>query len=352
MPIVQAEALTKRIIALFQACGVPAAEGQVVAEHLVDAEACGVVSHGVLRVPQYVEAIVEGRVRPGAVLRTVSETASTAVLDGQSGFGQVMAGQAMELAVEKANHTGVGVVTLANCGHTGRLGYYTEWATRQGMAGLMMVNSGGGGQWVAPFGGTAGRLATNPLSLAVPTASGDPLVLDMATSVAPEGKVRALLTAGSLMPIGWVMDHAGRPTTNPADLYGPPRGALLPFGGHKGFGLSMLIDALAGGLSGAGCCGDTQAPLQGRTDGVLLLALDIRAFCPVALFQEMTSQLVQHVKSAPPGKEVAEVLVPGEWEARQRTLRAREGIPVEDVTWAILEQTARQRGVGWDGSTP
>jgi len=180
----------------------------------------------------------------------------------------------------------------------------------------------------------------------VPTAFGDPLVLDMATSVAPEGKVWALMTAGRLMPMGWVMDHAGRPTTNPADLYGPPRGALLPFGGHKGFGLSMLIDALAGGLSGAGCCGDTQAPLQGRTDGVLLLALDIRAFCPVALFQEMVSQLVQHVKSSPLGKEVAEILVPGEREARQRRRGAQEGIAVEDATWQLLEQTARQRGVG------
>src|SRR5262245_14482321 len=314
MPTVKAEALTKRIIAIFHACGVPAGEAEVVAEHLVDAEACGVVSHGVLRVPQYLEAIVEGRVRPGAVLRTVSETVSTAVLDGQSGFGQVMAWQAMQLAIEKARHTGVGVVTLTNCGHTGRLGYYTERATRKGMAGLMMVNSGGAGQWVAPFGGTAGRLATNPLSLAVPTASDDPLVLDMATSVAPEGKVRALLTAGSLIPTGWVMDHAGRPTTNPADLYGPPRGALLPFGGHKGFGLSMLIDALAGGLSGAGCCVDLHAPLQGRTDGVLLLALDISAFCPVALFQAVISQLIQHVKSSPPEKGVTEVLVPGEGE--------------------------------------
>jgi len=346
MPTVKPEVLTKRIIALFQACGVSAGEAQIVTEHLVDAEACGVVSHGLLRVPQYIEAIIEGRVRPGAVLRTVSETVSTAVLDGQSGFGQVMARQAMELAMEKANHTGVGVVTLANCAHTGRLGYYTERAAQKGMAGLMLVNSGGGGQWVAPFGGTAGRIATNPLSIAVPTASGDPLVLDMATSVAPEGKIRALLTAGALIPMGWVIDHAGRPTTNPADLYGPPRGALLPFGGYKGFGLSMLIDALAGGLSGAGCCRDLQAPLQGRTDGVLLLALDIRAFCPVALFQEMVSQLVQHVKSSPLGKEVAEILVPGEREARQRRHGAQEGIPVEDATWQLLEQTARQRGVG------
>jgi uncharacterized oxidoreductase len=348
MPTVNAESLTRRISAIFQACGVPAAEAELVAEHLVDTEACGVVSHGVLRVPQYVEGIVEGRVRPGAVLRSVSETVATAVLDGQFGFGQVMASRAMELAVEKASQTGVGVVTLVNCGHTGRLGYYTERVARKGMASLMMVNSGGAGQWVAPFGGTAGRISTNPLSLAVPMASGEPLVLDMATSAAPEGKIRALLTAGSPIPIGWVIDHAGRPTTNPADLYGPPRGALLPFGGHKGFGLSMLVDALAGGLSGAGCCRDPQAPMQGRTDGVLLLALDIRAFCPVALFQEMVSQLVQNVKSSPPGPGVAEILVPGEAEARQRTVRERQGIPVEEATWGILEQTARQRGVAWD----
>src|SRR5262249_46254446 len=188
-------------------------------------------------------------------------------------------------------------------------------ATRRGMLGMMMVNGGGHGQWVAPFGARSGRLATNPLSIAVPSASSDPLVLDMATSAAPEGKIRAMLAAGLAIPEGWVVDHAGKPTRNPADLYGPPRGALLPFGGHKGFGLALLIDALAGGLSSAGVCCDADAPLAGKGDGVFLVAIQIAAFAPLDQFQQTITRLVQHVKSAA-SSSGGEVLVPGETEAR------------------------------------
>jgi hydroxycarboxylate dehydrogenase B len=348
MPMIRAESLVEWIDGILRSCGIPAAESQIVADHLVDAEARGVVSHGLLRVPQYIQAVADGHVRGGAALQVVTETVATAVLDGQAGFGQVMGRRAMEFAIEKAGQTGVAVVTLVNCGHTGRLGYYTELATRRGMAGMMMVNSGGHGQWVAPYGGTVGRLATNPMSIAVPNGAGDPLVLDIATSVAPEGKVRAMLAAGRSMPTGWVIDHAGSPTTNPADLYGPPRGALLPCGGHKGFGLGMLIDALAGGLSGAGCCSNPNAPLTSKTDGVLVMALDIGVFCSLEMFSEMVSQLIRHVKSAPASAGTAEVMVPGEIEGVERRARLRDGIPVEESTWRMLEEITRKLGVEWN----
>jgi uncharacterized oxidoreductase len=253
MPIVAAPSLETMLTRIFQACGVAEDSARTVAAHLVDAEACGVPSHGLIRVPQYVEAVLAGQIAPAAELQVVSETVATAVLDGQHGFGQVMARQAMDLALRRADSTGAGVVTLCNCSHTGRLGSYTEQAARRGLAGMMMVNTGGHGQWMAPFGGSGGRLATNPLSIAVPTDSGDPLLLDMATSAAPEGKVRALLTAGRTIPEGWVITHEGQPTTNPADLYGPPRGALLPFGGHKGFALAMLIGRNCGWRNGRPC---------------------------------------------------------------------------------------------------
>ena len=195
------------------------------------------------------------------------------------------------------------------------------------MAALMMVNSGGCGQWVAPFGGAAGRLATNPLSLAVPTESGDPLLLDIATSVAPEGKIRTKLGAGQPIPLNWAVDHRGEPTTNPADLYGPPRGALLPFGGHKGFGLSMLVNALAGGLSGAGCCTDADRPLAGQTDGVLIVAINVSAFCRPAEFLNMIQRQIAHVKSAPPSAGTAEILVPGELEGAPAGSGCGTGFP-------------------------
>lgn len=345
MPTIPAATLTQWIADIFQVSAVPNEAAQVVAEHLVDAEACGVPSHGVIRVPQYLQAIEQKRVIPEARLTVVRENVATAVLDGGHGFGQVMARAAMDVAIERANRAGVGVVTLTNCGHTGRLGSYTEQATRSGMAGLVMSNTGGNGQWVAPFGGLAGRLATNPISIGVPSGAADPLLMDYATSIAPEGKVRTMKTAGRSLPAGWIIDHQGRPSTNPADLYGPPRGALLPIGGHKGFGLSMLIDALAGGLSGAGCCVAADRPLDGKTDGVFLLAIRVEDFCPLAEFRDAVSRLIAHVKSSPPAAGTSEVVVPGELEFRHRAQRLQTGIPIQDATWDLLQAAAAVTGV-------
>jgi hydroxycarboxylate dehydrogenase B len=335
VPVLSADFLLRAVADIFQARGASSTEAAIVAEHLVDAEACGVTSHGLIRVRQYVQALADGTIRPTAKPSVRTQGMSAATADGQHGFGPVMARQAMDLACDIAERTAVGAVTLVNCGHTGRLGHYTERAARRGLASMMMVNAGGHGQWVAPFGGTDGRLATNPISIAVPSDE-DPLLLDIATSVAPEGKVRALLTAGRTMPDGWVVNARGERTCNPADLYGPPRGALLPFGGHKGYGLALLVEALAGGLSGAGCCTDPDAPMAGKTDGVFLLAVRIDAFVAAEQFRQTITQLLRHVKSSPPAPGVAEVLTPGEHEARTRRQRLRDGIPVELEVWQPL----------------
>lgn len=345
MPLITLDALTTWVSAIFQANGVPVEPARVVAEHLVDADACGVSSHGIIRVPQYVQALEQNRVVPDARLAVVRESTATAVLDGGHGFGQVMARAAMDVAIERAARAGVGAVTLVNCGHTGRLGSYTEQAARAGFAGMLMSNTGGHGQWVAPFGGLAGRLATNPFSIAVPTASGEPLMFDFATSIAPEGRVRSLLTAGEKIPAGWIIDHEGRPSTNATDLYGPPRGALLPFGGHKGFGLSMLIDALAGGLSGAGCCTSADRPMDGKTDGVFLLAVNVAAFCPLPEFRALIRQLVEHVKSCPAADGTRGVVVPGEMESRTRADRLKHGIDIHQATWDLVSRCGMRAGL-------
>jgi uncharacterized oxidoreductase len=344
MPTVFAEPLREMLTKIFVAVGVPEPEAVLVADHLVEAELAGVTSHGIIRVPQYVQAVQQGQVVPDAQVTVKKETLATAVLDGHHGFGQVTARRAMDHALVLADRSGIGAVTLVNCSHTGRLGSYTEHAAHQGKIGMTMVNAGGHGQWVAPFGGTAGRLSTNPISIAVPTGKDFPLVLDIATSAAPEGKVRALRAAGKPVPEGWVMDATGAMTTDPADLYGPPRGALFPVGGHKGFGLALMIDILAGGLSGAGCCIDAGAPLAGKTDGVFLLAVNVEAFCAPAEFQEQVRQLVRHVKSSPPqAGGFTEVLVPGELEAKRRQQRLREGIPLDEGIWRhVMELSSRK----------
>jgi uncharacterized oxidoreductase len=348
MPIVPAEPLRQAVTGAFVAVGVPREEAALVADHLVEAELGGVASHGVLRVPQYLEEVRQGRVVAGAPLSVVRQTPATAVLDGHRGFGQVMARRAMETALEIAGRMGVGAVTLVHCSHTGRLASYTEHAARHGRIGVMMVNAGGHGQWVAPFGGMAGRLGTNPLSVAVPTGLDFPLVLDIATSVAPEGKVRALRAAGLPLPAGWALAADGRPTTDPADLYGPPRGALLPFGGHKGFGLALVVDVLAGILSGAGGCTDPGAPLDGKTDGVFLAAIAVEAFCPPDRFREQVGLLIRHVKSCPPAPGFEAVLVPGEKEVQERARRQREGIPLAEGVWRALREVFARLSVAWE----
>lgn len=341
MPTLTEAFLRSAITQTFAAYGTPADHAQIVADHLVDAELCGVTSHGILRVPQYVNAIQSGRVKPDAKVTIRKEFGATGSLDGGHGFGQVAAQYVAEKAMTLASVHGIGAVTLVNCGHSGRLGHYTELAARRGFLAMMFVNAGGHGQWVAPFGGTTGRLSTNPFSMAAPSGGEFPIVLDVATSIAPEGKIRSLKVSGQPVPNGWIINARGRPSTCAADLYGPPRGAILPFGGHKGFGLSLLIDILAGGLSGAGCCVDPAAPMDGQTDGILFLALQPEALISTADFLQQVHGLVQHVTSSPPAEGVESVIVPGELEHRLRETRRRSGIPIDDETWHLVEQSLR-----------
>jgi hydroxycarboxylate dehydrogenase B len=335
MPFVSPVDLQVAIQSVFEGVGASHSDAAIVAEHLVDAELSGVTSHGVIRVPQYLQAIRTGKVDPRASITIIREDAGTAILDGGNGLGQVMAFHAMEEAIRRAGAHGIASVALTRVGHTGRLASYAEQAAKQEMIGMVFVNGGGHGQWMAPFGGSAGRLATNPMAVAIPT-SGDPLVVDIATSVAPEGKVRVMQAEGKTTPDGWLVDSAGRPTNDPNVLYAKPRGALLPFGGHKGFGLALIIDALAGGLSGSGCCVSDKAPMEGATDGVLLITLDIARFGNPRDYRNQTTQLLTHVKSSPLVPGVAEILAPGELEHRRRRQQMQDGFSISSTTWEML----------------
>jgi uncharacterized oxidoreductase len=292
-----------------------------------------------------VEAIRRSRIQLGTHLRVVQQSPAGALVDGQLAFGQVVAAEAMQLAVEKARINSVCAVSVFNSNHVGRLASHTLLAARQGMIGILTVNAGGSGQLVAPFGGIAPRLATNPVSIAVPASGDASLVLDIATSVAPEGKLRAYRQRGHRVPEGWIIDSAGTPTTDPADFYGPPSGALLPLGGaagHKGFGLAFMFDILAGALSGAGC---SRLNAQPAGDGLFLMAIDVRQFTAIEHFHEHVAGLVQHVKSSPPAHGFQEVLVPGEYEQRQERTRRENGIEIEDATWIEIVRIATELGV-------
>lgn len=345
MPKFSAEKLEKLTCEIFEAAGVPTDEAQIVAESLVKSNLTGHDSHGVIRVTQYTSLIEKGGIVPGAKMVVVKENATTAVLDGNWGFGQVMGRKAMEIAMKKAKDHSIAAVSMLNSNHIGRLGEYPAVAVEQNMIGIIMVNNHGGAQYMPPWGGTARRLSSNPISIAMPTGGDDPILLDISTTVSAEGKVRVRRNRGEELPEGYIIDAQGNPTTDPNDLYGPPVGAILPFGGivgHKGYGLGFIIDALAGALSGAGC---SRADAERVGNAVFIMVIDIEAFISPKEFKNHMDGLIKYVKSSPKMPGVSEILFPGEIEAKETTERLEDGIFIEDETWNQIFEAASSLGV-------
>lgn len=232
MPTLTASQLRNLGIRVFEALGTPSSEAKRVADSLVKANLTGHDSHGVMRIPQYVKEIKRGQIKPGAKIEALRETPSTALLNGNWGFGQVIAEKGMKMAIEKAKVHSISAVGLFHCNHIGRLGEYILMAAEQDMIGILVCNAPPLGGNTAPYGGRARRLSTGPISAAVPAGKWKPFLLDFATSMAAEGKLRIKYHRGEKVPLGWIIDKEGRPTTDPKDFY--EGGAILPFGGHKG----------------------------------------------------------------------------------------------------------------------
>ena len=345
MPNLTQNQLQKITTDIFEAGGVPSDEAAIIGELLVASNLAGHDSHGVIRIPQYIGLIESGLIQPGAPLEIEQESASHALINGNWGFGHVIAQKATSLAIEKAKSSTISAISVYNCNHIGRIGSYPMMAAEAGMVGITMVNAGGTALYVAPFGGSDGRLATNPIAIATPTREGHPILLDITSSVVAQGKIRVAVNRGEPVPLGWIINSEGEPTSNPQDLMETPPGALLPLGGiagHKGYALGLMIDILGGALSGAGCSGSGTTRLQ---NGVLMIALNIANFTPLDDFYEHIEGLVAHVKASPTAPGFDEILTPGEIETRQTERRLREGIPIDDETWRQIQETAAQVGL-------
>lgn len=345
MPNFTQNQLEKITTDIFAAGGVPSDEAAIIGELLVASNLAGHDSHGVIRIPQYIGLIKSGLIQPGVPLEIERESASHALINGNWGFGHVVAKKSMALAIEKAKSSTISAISLYNCNHIGRIGSYPLMAAEAGMVGITMVNAGGTALYVAPFGGRDGRLATNPIAIGTPTRDGHPILLDITSSVVAQGKIRVAVNRGDSVPLGWLMNSEGEPTTHPQDLMVSPPGALLPLGGivgHKGYALGLMIDILGGALSGAGCSGSGNTRLQ---NGVLMIVLDIASFTPLDDFYEHVDGLIAHVKASPTAPGFDEILAPGEIEARQTERRQNEGIPVDDETWRQIQETAAEVGI-------
>jgi uncharacterized oxidoreductase len=344
-----ADALVSFARNLFLAAGVPADEADVVARSLVDANLAGHDSHGVIRIPQYLKAQADGVLQCGVALKIYGQTPAVLSCDGQWGFGQVQAHRLLDALVPMARALGIAAGTLMNCGHIGRLGEYGEKAAALGLALLATVNNHGYGRAVAPPGGIAGRIGTNPLCLAVPAGEGAPMVLDIGTSICAEGKVRVCFNKGVPVPEGWLLDAAGRPTTDPGVLYHEPKGTILPLGGtqaYKGFGLGLLLDMLAGGLSGAPCSRPEIGPRS--ANAVVFVLFDPARFAGAEHFRREVGDLAANVRSSPPVTPGgAGIQLPGDPERRERIRRLDSGITLDEGTWGQLKDLAGRLDVPW-----
>ena len=331
------------------ACEVLAAAGAspshtaAVAAHLADSNLAGHDSHGVHRLLQYTGAIEQGSIDPKAAPRTVRDGATTAVLDATAVFGQVAGLAGTELAISKARAHGTAVVGVRSANHIGRAGVYALRMATAGLVGQVFC-SGRGAGIVAPWGGTTPLLSTNPIAVAVPTA-GDPIVLDCTTSVTAEGKVRVARFAGKELPPGQILDREGRPSTRPDDLY--DGGSMLPLGadmGHKGYGLSVIVDLVGATLAG-GRAGAPRDRRAGFSNNFTLWAADPDALGGRAAMEELQQEYFALLKSSDCKPGVAEILLPGEPELRTAEVRRRDGLPLDEGTVSQLDELATRLGL-------
>ncbi|NKE44211.1 malate/lactate/ureidoglycolate dehydrogenase [Roseomonas frigidaquae] len=354
---VPAPALEAVVTKIFGAAGCDGAESTRISTHLLGANLAGHDSHGVARVPRYVEWLESGFVLKGQTAEIITDGGCFALLDGKFGFGQTVAPQAVELGIARALQHGIAVVGLRNAGHIGRVGEYSEKAIAAGLISVHFVNVAGS-VLVAPFGGVERRFSTAPFSVGVPL-PGRPLILDFATSLVAEGKVLVASNGGKELPHDALIEPDGRLSADPHTLYGDypqigPRnpsngkGAIRAFGEHKGSGLAFMCEMLAGALTGGGTSGPVEA--RGRiANGMLSFYVSPAHFGTQAEFEATGRAYVDWVMETAPADPASPVLAPGDKEAQTRADRLANGVPLQPDTWESILQVARRLGVPTNG---
>jgi LDH2 family malate/lactate/ureidoglycolate dehydrogenase/quinol monooxygenase YgiN len=341
---VAAEALLTLATDIFERAGTPADEARIVATALVEADLRGMQSHGVLRIPIYVEKIRAGGFRAGHRGTIVRESPGTALLDGEDGLGQVIALNAMDIAIDKARTTGIGAVGVLNSNHFGEAAHYVIHAAARNMIGLIATN---GSPNMPAFGGTTKMTGPLPFTAAVPVGSGPPFVIDAALGVTNRGKLIYMAERGERIPVGWGVDSDARPTDDPARVL--DGGWILPIGGHKGFGITLFLEILSGVLTGARVGSEIRdlynAPRnQSQGLGHFCLAIDPTAFMSVDAFKARMDAMIQMIRSSKLAPGVERVTIPGEPEMEAKRQRSAAGIPLAIGVLDQLNALARELG--------
>ncbi len=328
--------ITKILVAL----NTPADLAEVVANSLVGANLAGHDSHGVGLVPGYAAQIRAGTLKPAAraSVEPASGMLATLAVNGAMGWGPPAGFLATDKTIERAQQFGIGAAVIRQCQHIGRVGQYVERIAAQNLIGIVTCNSGSG---VAPFGGKQRMLGSNPIAIAAPRqGSQAPVLFDGSTSVAAGNKLKVLVDKGLPAPEGWIIDRDGQPSAQPDDFF--TGGALLPLGGHKGYGLGVMVELLAGLLSGASAA---FLPDFAGVNGVLVIAIRPDAFIPIDDYLAQVERACAALKASPRMDATREVLLPGEPEQLARHERAANGIPMAEATWRSLHDLADSLGV-------
>jgi len=346
MPTIDAGRLTEFVTAIAAAGGSHEDEAHKIATNLVEANLKGHDSHGVGLMPTYVNALQFGKLAANRHLSVVSETGNMLLVDGNAGYGQVIGEEAMNVAIERTKQNGLCLMSLRNSHHLGRIGAWGEMAADAGLISIHWVNGITKMRLVAPYGGSDARYTTNPYCTAIPETPDHPrIIFDMATTKIAQGKVRVAYNKGVPVPADSLMDHQGNMTTDPAVMFEEPTGALMSVGAHKGYGLALICEILAGALSGGGTF------LPDRSDGwsiinnMLTIVVDpSRLGSNEALYAEV-DEFIRYVKASPRGRAFDEVMVPADPERKSTAERLANGVPIDEQTWEEMIQCAVQSGM-------
>ena len=350
--VLGAQDLRVKCATVLIAAGSSREEAEQVAGNLVLANLSGHDSHGVGMIPRYVDAVLEGGLKPNASVKLQLDAGSLLTLDGQRGYGQIVGVQAMEMAIARAKELGSCILALGQAHHLGRIGHFAEMAVAQGLVAIHFVNVMSR-PVVAPWGGADGRYGTNPCCIGVPMAGREPFVLDFATSRVAQGKMRVAHNEGRQVPDGYLIDQKGRPTNDPGVVVVPQSngqggvglfGALMPFGEHKGYGMAVACELLGGALTGSGTWHRPADGAKAVINGMLAILIDPQRLGTQAAFEKETLAFIDWLKQSPPAPGFDAVRIAGEPEREARMKRERDGIAVDGQTWADILAAGQKVG--------
>jgi LDH2 family malate/lactate/ureidoglycolate dehydrogenase len=348
--MVSPEKLLQLMKKLFVAAGISEKDAEIASNALIAADIRGIDSHGASRLPYYIGKLKNKTVNPKPDIKILHELPATALVDGDDGLGPVVAKFSMELAIEKARKVGAGLVSVRRSNHYGIAAYYSMMALKEGMFGISMTNAV---SMVTPTFGAKGMLGTNPISMSAPTGALKPFVLDMATSAVPLGKIELALKNAKKIPPGWLYNSEGEFTDDPTALFKggalAPLGGTRELGGHKGYGLALLVDILSAILPGANYGARQEGLMSMRPEpsnvGHFFMAFQVEGFRPLAEFSKTMDEALTALKDSPKAKGQDRIYIHGEPEFECEAERKRTGIPLHPQVVLNLAKLAAEAGI-------